>query len=125
MSGKLPHFQMYIDGQFTDGTEGQFMETINPATGEAWATFACAGKDDVERAVSAARRALTEGPWAEMNPSQRGQVLYRLSELAGEVAHELGALETNDSGKLAKETRMQSGYVADYYRYYAGLADKI
>ncbi len=125
MSGKLPHFQMYIDGEFTEGSENQVMETINPATGEAWATFSCASKDDVERAVSAARRALTEGPWAEMNPSQRGQVLYKLSELVSEVAHDLGALETNDSGKLAKETRMQSGYVSDYYRYYAGLADKI
>lgn len=125
MSGKLPHFQMYIDGEFTEGSGGQVMETINPATGEAWATFSCANKDDVERAVSAARRALIVGPWAEMTPSQRGQVLYKLSELVSEVAHDLGALETNDSGKLAKETRMQSGYVSDYYRYYAGLADKI
>ncbi|MEH6458101.1 MAG: aldehyde dehydrogenase [Cocleimonas sp.] len=118
-------FQMYIDGAWTDGSEGQTMETINPATGKAWASFACTSKDDVDRAIVAARRALNEGPWSTMTATQRGKLLYKLADLVEQNASKLGEYETTDSGKLLAETQMQTGYVADYYRYYAGLADKI
>ena len=118
-------FQMYIDGAWTYGSEDQTMESINPATGKAWANFACASKDDVDRAIVAARRALNEGPWSTMTATQRGKLLYKLADLVQHNASKLGEYETTDSGKLFAETQMQTGYVADYYRYYAGLADKI
>ncbi len=121
----LPHYPMYIDGAWTEGESKLQMNTINPATGNPWASFACAGTPDVERAVNAARQALTSGEWASMTATQRGRLLYRLADLVAEHAAHLGELETTDSGKLAAETRAQSGYVADYYRYFAGLADKV
>ena len=74
-------FQMYIDGEWVDGSDGQTMETINPATGKVWARFACTSKEDVERAVIAARRALNEGPWSTMTATQRGKLLYKLADL--------------------------------------------
>jgi len=116
---------MYIDGQWTNGSDGQIMESINPATGKAWANFACTSKEDVDRAIVAARRALNEGPWSSMTATQRGKLIYKLADLLEINAHKLGEYETTDSGKLLAETKMQTGYVADYYRYYAGLADKI
>ena len=122
---KLPHLQLLIDGQWVDGSEGQIMASENPANGESWSTFACASKDDVDQAVKAARRNLNQGPWAEMNATQRGALLYKLADLVEENAAHLGEIETTDSGKLAAETVSQSRYVASYYRYYAGLADKI
>ena len=125
MAQALQNFQMYIDGQWTDGSQGQTMQSFNPATGKAWASFACSSPDDVDRAVKAARRALNEGPWPAMTATQRGKLLYRLAELIQENDQKLGELETMDSGKLLAETQMQTGYVADYYRYYAGIADKI
>jgi len=79
----------------------------------------------VNRAVDAAETALYSGLWSTMTATQRGKLLRTLADLISEHATELGDLETTDSGKLAKETRMQTGYVADYYLYYAGLADKI
>lgn len=121
----LPHFKMFIDGQWADGSLGQTMTTQNPATGEDWASFACASPADVGRAVSAARRALNDPVWRDMTQTARGKLLYRLADLVAEHAAELGRLETTDSGKLLAETAAQTGYVADYYRYYAGLADKI
>ncbi len=121
----LPHFQLYIDGSFTEGSEGQVMDLENPATGETWASFACASADDVDRAVGAARRALFDPAWRNMTQSNRGKLLYRLADLVETNAEKLGQLETTDSGKLARETVAQTAYVADYYRYYAGLADKI
>jgi acyl-CoA reductase-like NAD-dependent aldehyde dehydrogenase len=122
---QLPHFQLYIDGAFTEGHSGQTMPTQNPATGEDWATFACAAPQDVDRAMRAARRVLEAPEWRDMTQTQRGKLLYRLGELIAENADHLGRIETTDSGKLLAETASQTGYVGEYYRYYAGLADKI
>lgn len=122
---ELPHYQLYIDGQFCDASDGARVESVNPATGKIWATAPAATEDDVNRAVEAADRALFHGEWANMTATQRGRMLYKLADLIAERAEDLGSLETTDSGKLAAETRAQTAYVADYYRYYAGLADKI
>ena len=121
----MPHYSLFIDGQWCEGAEGQTMQSINPATGLPWATFTCASSSDVERAVSAARRALQDPEWRDMTPTQRGKLLYRLAELIERDAQKIGEIETTDSGKLLAETSAQSAYVGDYYRYYAGLADKI
>jgi len=121
----MKHYQMYIDGEWCDASDGATLETINPDTGEVWATAAVAGEVEVNRAVAAADRALKTGPWAEMNATQRGKLLHRLGDLIAENSVMLGEIETIDSGKLGKETRAQTGYVSDYYYYFAGLADKI
>lgn len=121
----LPHFQMYINGAWTEGAKGQIMATQNPATGQDWATFACAAPSDVDRAIAAARSALHDPAWRDITQTARGKLLYRLAELVEAQAPELGRLETTDSGKLLAETATQTAYVGDYYRYYAGLADKI
>ena len=120
-----PHFQLYIDGARSEGAQGQVMSSENPATGAVWATFACAAAEDVNRAVAAARRALDAPEWRGLTQTQRGRLLYRLADLVEENAQHLGRIETTDSGKLLAETVSQTAYVADYYRYYAGLADKI
>ncbi|WP_170412618.1 aldehyde dehydrogenase [Ruegeria atlantica] len=123
--GNLPHFQLFIDGVWTEGSASQVMTSENPATGQGWATFACASSEDVDRAIAAAKRVLDDPEWRDLTQTQRGKLLYRLAELVAENAARLGELETTDSGKLLAETSAQTGYVADYYRYFAGLADKI
>jgi aldehyde dehydrogenase (NAD+) len=119
----LKSFQHYIDGQFSDAADR--FESINPATGAAWATMPAASAADVDRAVKAADRALFSPEWAGLSASQRGKLLYRLADLVAANAQELAGLETADTGKIIRETRSQIGYVAEYYRYYAGVADKI
>lgn len=79
----------------------------------------------MDRAVRAAHRALNEAAWANLTASERGKLLYRLAELIERDALRLAELETRDTGKIIRETRSQIGYVAEYYRYYAGVADKI
>jgi len=118
-------YQLYIDGDFCEASDGNRFESVNPATGEVWTTAPAATEADVDRAVRGARRALIQGDWPAMTATQRGNLLYRLADLVADAAHHLGSVETTDSGKLAAETRAQSAYVSDYYRYYAGLADKI
>ncbi|MEO0356757.1 MAG: aldehyde dehydrogenase [Pseudomonadota bacterium] len=120
----MQHFQMYIDGAFCDGS-ATHMTSQNPADGSDWATFATAGPDDVASAVAVARRAFNDPAWRDLTQTARGKLLFKLADLIVDHAAVLGQLETTDSGKLLAETQMQTAYVADYYRYYAGLADKI
>lgn len=119
----MQNFQQYIDGAFDDGTAR--FDSLDPATGMAWAKMPEAREGDVDRAVNAAKRALWDGDWASMTATVRGRLLYRLADLVQENAQKLAELETRDTGKIIRETSAQIAYVADYYRYYAGLADKI
>lgn len=119
----MDRFQHYIDGSFADGTAT--FETLDPATGAAWAVMPLADAADVDRAVTAAHRAFTSAAWAGMMASARGKLLMRLADLVQAHAPRLAALETRDTGKIIRETSAQIAYVAEYYRYYAGLADKI
>lgn len=119
----MQQFEQYIDGQFSAGSAR--FDSLDPATGEAWAQMPEARREDVERAVDAAERALWSSEWAGLTASQRGKLLLKLADLVGEHAQELAELETRDTGKIIRETSGQIAYVAEYYRYYAGIADKI
>lgn len=116
-------FQLYINGQFESGAAT--FESINPATGEVWAHMPEARTDEVNRAVQAASQALKAPEWAGLTASQRGKLLYKLADLIEKAAPQLAQIETSDTGKIIRETSSQIAYVAEYYRYYAGIADKL
>ncbi|WP_114287550.1 aldehyde dehydrogenase [Candidatus Halocynthiibacter alkanivorans] len=119
----MQQFQQYIDGEFSDAS-AQFPST-DPSTGRPWALMPEARSADVNRAVEAAERAFYAPEWAGLTATQRGKLLHRLADLIAENAQHLAEIETRDTGKIIRETSAQIAYVADYYRYYAGLADKI
>ena len=119
----MDRFQLYIDGTFEDGAAR--FPSLDPATGTAWADMPEAREAEVDRAVTAAHRAFTSGAWPKLTASQRGKLLLKLADLVQENAADLARLETRDTGKIIRETSAQIAYVAEYYRYYAGLADKI
>ncbi len=121
----LKNYQMYIDGQWVDAEGGDSFTSFNPATGEEWARIPAATAADVDRAVNAAHRAFTSGPWLTMLPTERGALLRNLAELMKKHSEMLGRTETVDTGKLFAETRWQAAYLSNYYHYYAGLADKV
>ena len=116
-------FQLYINGQFEAGAAT--FESINPATGKVWASMPEARSEQVNRAVEAADQALHNPEWAGLTATERGRLLYKLADLIDEAAPRLAQLETLDTGKIIRETSSQIKYVAEYYRYYAGVADKI
>ncbi|MFF0946267.1 aldehyde dehydrogenase [Rhizobium leguminosarum] len=119
----MRRFQHYIDGEFSDGEA--CYPSIDPASGAVWAEMPEAREGDVDRAVNAADRALYAGAWPKMTATQRGKLLYKLADLVAANAQILAELETRDTGKIIRETSAQIAYVAEYYRYYAGIADKI
>ncbi len=121
----MQQYQMYIDGVFTDAAGGETLETTNPYTGEVWATLPRGGQADVDRAVASARAAMRDGPWGTMSATERGKRLVALAALVEQNVELLAGIETRDNGKLLRETRGQIGAIAECWRYYGGLADKI
>lgn len=119
----MQQFQLYINGTFEEGA-AQF-DSVNPSTGQVWAKMPEARTEQVNRAVDSAEQALFDPSWASLTASQRGKLLYKLADLVEKSAQRLALLETTDTGKIIRETASQIVYVAEYYRYYAGLADKI
>ena len=121
---KLEQLRMHIDGQWVEASDGRTLESINPATGEAWATFPAASASDVDRAVGAAHRAMTTGPWAAMTATQRGHLLRKLADRLADQADVIARIETTDTGKLLRETASVTRYIAEYFHYFGGAADK-
>ena len=121
----LARYQMLIDGAWVDAGDGGTFESMNPATGEAWAVIPEATAADVDRAVQAAHRAFTDGPWSRATPTERGRSLRRLADLLADRSEQLGRTETVDTGKMLKETRWQAKYIADFFHFFAGCADKV
>ncbi|HQX83965.1 MAG: aldehyde dehydrogenase [Hyphomicrobiales bacterium] len=118
-------FQLYIDGAFGAAEGGATFKSTDPSTGKAWALMPKASAADTDRAVRAASAAFNAGPWPAMTATARGKLLCRLAELVTRDAAIIAELETRDTGKVIRETKAVTGYVAEYYRYFAGLADKI
>ena len=121
----LVRYQMLIDGAWVDAEDGGTFESANPATGEPWAVIPEATAGDVDRAVESAHRAFSEGPWARATPTERGRSLRRLADLLADKSEQLGRTETIDTGKMLKETRWQAKYIAEFFHYFAGCADKV
>ena len=118
-------FQLYVDGAFCNAEGGATFESLDPSTGKTWALMPKASAADTDRAVRAAHAAFLDGPWSALTATARGKLLYKLAELVTRDAQIIGELETRDTGKVIRETKAVTGYVAEFYRYFAGLADKI
>lgn len=118
-------YKMLIDGDWCAASDGGQFDSVNPATGKVWCRVPEATEDDVDRAVRAAHRSFTEGPWSTMSPTARGKCLRRLAELLEERSEALGRTESIDTGKMLKETRWQAKYIAEFFQFFAGCADKI
>jgi acyl-CoA reductase-like NAD-dependent aldehyde dehydrogenase len=118
-------FQLYINGEFCAAEGGATFESLDPSTGRIWALMPKASAADTDRAVRSAYAAFNAGPWSTMTATARGKLLYKLAELVARDAQVIGELETRDTGKVIRETKAVTGYVAEFYRYFAGLADKI
>ena len=121
---KIQNFKMYIDGQWVDSETGRTIETLNPENNEVWATVPEASAKDVDRAVKAAQNAF-EVSWANLHPRDRAKYLRSLANQLRDNAEHLGTIETKDTGKIFRETKTQANYIAEYYDYFAGLADKV
>ena len=124
-SPALAKYQMSIGGQWTDAVSAQCFETDNPFLGKPRALIPRGNAEDANRAVQAAHNAFTGGEWPKMNASRRGALLRKLGDLITEKSKFLAEIEVRDNGKLYAEMSAQTAYMAQWYYYFGGLADKI
>src|ERR1700724_1749057 len=118
--------KLLINGKWVDAASGKTFATYNPATGEVLANVAAGDKEDIDRAVKAARAAFETGPWSNISPSERGRLRWKLADLLEKHTEEFAQLESLDNGKPLKIARAADVPLAvDHFRYYAGWATKI
>ena len=121
---ELKKYKMFINGEWVNSDTEKTFETLNPENNKPWAVVPEASASDVDRAVKAAQNAF-EGEWSKLLPKERARYLRMIGDKLRDNAEHLGKIETIDTGKLYRETYKQANYIAEYYDYYAGLADKV
>ena len=125
MSG--PHAErrhnLLIGGERVQPASGEYLDTIDPATGDAFAAVAVADDTDVDRAVQTARDAFPA--WRDTDPAVRGRTLNRIAESIRDHADDLAAVESRDQGKPVSQAQSDIVSAARYFEYYAGAADKL
>ncbi|WP_354640919.1 aldehyde dehydrogenase family protein [Kitasatospora camelliae] len=114
----------FIGGEFVESSGSEALKTVNPATEQVLAEFAHGTDEDVDRAVTAARKAFAD--WSALPGSERAKYLFRIARIIQERSRELAVLESIDNGKPIRETRdVDLPLVAAHFFYYAGWADKL
>jgi aldehyde dehydrogenase (NAD+) len=121
----LVKYRMYIGGRWIEPASREYFDSDDPYRGRPWALIPRGTAADVDSAVSAARQAFTSGAWPAMTASRRGALLRRLGDLVTERSKALAEIEVRDNGKLYAEMSAQTAYMAQWYHYYGGLADKV
>ncbi|XTP38402.1 aldehyde dehydrogenase family protein (plasmid) [Mycobacterium sp. TJFP1] len=118
--------QMFVDGEWVNALSGDTFDTLDPATANVITSVPRSDTQDVERAITAARRAFDTGPWPRMTPAERQRILWRIGE--GILAHAdtLAQLECIDNGKSVAVARsVDVVWAAEIFFYYAGWATKL
>ncbi len=117
---------MLIGGKWVEAASGKTFATLDPATGEVLAQVAEGDKEDINRAVQAARRAFDSGPWRKMTVSERGRIIWKIGDLIEKHLEEFAELDSLDNGKPVGVARVADVPLAvDLFRYMAGWASKI
>jgi len=118
--------KMFINGKWVEAASGKTFPSYNPATGEVMAQVAEGDREDIDRAVKAARKAFESGPWPAMSASDRGRLIWQLGDLIEQHLEEFAQLESLDNGKPLAVARVADVPLAvDLFHYMAGWATKI
>ena len=115
---------LYVAGRWEAAADGATYESYEPATGEVWARVAAAGPADVDRAVQAARAAMS-GPWGATPAMDRARVLWRIATIVEDNRDLLARVESRDNGKLVRETYAELDAIVRYFEYFGGVCQTV
>jgi len=121
----VPNYQMFIGGRWVASHSGGQYAVFNPARGSVLARVPRGDAEDVGAAVDAAKRAFEDQGWRKMDPSKRGRILFKVSQLLRERLSDLAKLETLNTGKPLGQAKGDIAMSARHFEYFAGLADKV
>lgn len=112
-------YQLYINGQWKDASDGATIKSYNPSNGVFLAEIADASNSDIDEAIASAREAFKT--WGKTTPVERAAVLNKIADIIDENAEFLATVETMDNGKPIRETSgADIPLAADHFRYFAG-----
>src|SRR4029453_6801384 len=117
-------YLLYINGEAAEPADGELRELIEPATGEPLGKVALAGREDVDRAVDAARAAV-EGDWGKTPPTERSRLLPALADAMVANRKEIAELETRNVGKAISSVKAELNVAVENYRYFASAIASI
>lgn len=113
-------YQLYIDGEWRDSSDGSTIKTYNPANGQLLSEIADASEEDVDNAVKSARKAFNT--WSKTTVTERAAILNKIADIIDENAEYLATIETLDNGKPIRETMgADIPLASDHFRYFAGV----
>jgi betaine-aldehyde dehydrogenase len=121
---RMKNYKLWIDGSWEDTQGGNTMSIENPATGETIAEVIDASRDDVDRAVQAAKRAFYDGRWSKKVPGERSKSIWKLADLLEANAKELAKVESENTGKPYQFVSLGGDipFAVDNLRFFAGAA---
>ena len=114
-------YELYINGEWVKPNSGEYLDIINPATGEKLSEFATANDKDVDKAIEAAR-ACFEGEYGSYSKEERAKLLNKIADRIEENLDHLAKIESMDNGKAIRETSgVDLPWVVDHFRYFASV----
>ncbi|MHB8510847.1 MAG: aldehyde dehydrogenase family protein [Actinomycetota bacterium] len=120
------NYKLLINGEFVDAASGETFDSHNPSDGSLVATVAKGGREDMKRAVGAAREAFDSGVWSDMPQAERSQRLTKLWEILVNKVSDLSMLEAEDAGHTVRMANLFSiALGVEHLRALADLANKI
>ncbi len=120
----MPIQKMYINGSWVEAKSQKTREIMNPFNQEVIVEASEGNEEDVQAAISAARKAFDQSEWKTTPANERGKLLYQIAALIERDQEELARLETLNTGKTLIESEADMVDIAEVFRYFAGLADK-
>ena len=115
---RIRHF---IGGEFVDSVSGATFDVLDPVSNRTYVTAAAGQREDIDRAVAAAREAFAHGPWPRMLPRARARILNRVADIVESRDARLAELETFDTGLPITQALGQANRAAENFRFFADL----
>ncbi|MDI9422052.1 MAG: aldehyde dehydrogenase family protein [Bacillota bacterium] len=116
-------YPLYINGEFVPSASGETAPAINPVNNQVFASIYQGGREDVMKAIAAARDAFDNGPWGKMTHFQRSNLLLKARDLLAERQNEFACVETLDCGKVFPSVLYyELPQALDALQYFAGKA---
>lgn len=118
-----PDISLYINGEFVDSAASETFKNYNPYTNDGINDVAEGRKDDIDKAVAAAKDAFDNGPWRTMKLTERMAYIYRIADLIDEEVERIAYLESLDTGLPIAQTRKMVSRASENFRFYARMVE--
>ena len=105
-----PKVQMFIAGEWTDGTSGKSEDILNPATGQAIGKTPHASRADLDRALEASKAGFEV--WRKTSPFDRYKLMRKAADIIRSRAAEIAPIMTMEQGKPVVEAQGETCWPA-------------